>query len=277
MFNKEAIEELKQDDSTNGILEAIVEINRETYIPVAPKRATPEAIEIQSLEQYMEFRSRFRMDFHTSSIGDFIKYCKDFTRPDAMCFVDGDSMRAKTIFDVGSVALPGHQEHLATVRLKKTAAFKNITNLDGSHLEQKKAGEFLEDWFENIQCFTKEGDTMSAKEAANALYKLTIESARQVESTVGDFSAEISDMQRIEARTAGKHPSEIQFKCEPYQGFSTYTFVIRLSIITSEKVPYIGFRVLQREAMEEEIINEFKEKIVDGLESTDIDTYIGDC
>lgn len=275
MFNQEAIQELKQDDSTSAILDAISEIQEEALVPLAPKRATPESIELQSIEKYMEFRARYRMSFDTSSIKEFIQYCINFSRRDAICLIDVDSMRAKTIFDMGSIERPEHQEHTAKINLKETSAYKKIIRHDGDHLSQKAAGEFLEDWYENIICYTKEGDSMSAKEAANALYKLTIESARQVESSVSDFSAEISDMQRIEAKTAGKQPAEIHFKCEPYYGFSTYNFVIKLSIVTGEKTPYIGFRIAQREAIEEEIVNEFKEKVVDGLKDTDIQTYIG--
>jgi uncharacterized protein YfdQ (DUF2303 family) len=184
-------------------------------------------------------------------------------------------MTAKTIFDLGTTDLPEHKEHKATLSLKKTAAFKALLGCDDSKFSQKNAADFLEDWEDNIAVFNQSGESMTLRQATKALRDLTIESAREINSQVNDFSESMSAMERIEAKNQHSLPSSIVFNCIPYLALKNRDFTIRLSIITGGDRPTIGFRIVRIDAIEEEIALEFKDLLVEAFESLSLDTYIG--
>jgi uncharacterized protein YfdQ (DUF2303 family) len=142
-------------------------------------------------------------------------------------------------------------------------------------LSQKNAAEFLEDWEDNLQVFNQAGESMTIHQATKALRDLTIESAREVNSQVNDFSESMSAMERIEAKNQSSLPSAIVFKCVPYLALSEREIVIKVSLITGGEKPTIGLRLVRIDAIEEEIALEFKELLVAAFEALTLDTYLG--
>lgn len=271
-MEKAAIQQIQESANIPAIIKQLQEIGTDI-----PTLVTPAQMDVTSMEKYMANPSRFRMSYSTTSIADFIEYTVEFDKKGATCFVNAESMTAKTIFDLGTTDLPEHKEHKAGLSLKKTAAFKALLNCDGDKYSQKSAAEFLEDWEDNITILSQDGETMPLRLAAKSLRDLTIESAREVNSQVNDFSESMSAMERVEAKNQHSLPSSIIFNCVPYLSLGARNFTIRLSIITGSDRPTIGFRIVRIDAAEEEIALEFKDKLVAAFSELTLQTYIGEA
>ncbi len=269
-MTKEAVEHIQ---NTANIPEIIKHVSQhETQVPIV---TTPDNMSIHDLEKYMPNASRYRLSFETTSTEDFIAYNHEFSIEGATCFVDAERMRAKSIFDLGTVESPGHKQSTAQLQLKKTAAFKAIYQINGDAMGQKQAAEFIEDWADFIQVTAQDGSEMNANAAAHSLQKLTIESAKSVTSNVHDFGESTQSMDSIEARSEKALPAQINFTCITYQGLTERTFTLRVGILTSGDKPKLVFRILQLEAMEEAIAEEFKNILVDAFADLELKTYIG--
>ena len=271
-MTKDAVQHIQESGNIPAIIKQVSD--QGTQIPVA---IVPESMNGLSLEKYMEYAARYRQKYKTTSIEDFIAYNEKFDVKGATCFVNAEDMDAKSIFDLGTTEQAGHKEHTAILTLKKTAAFKALCNINGRQLGQKDAAEFIEDWADNIKVFTKAGDSMTAKAAAKSLQDLTIEAAREVNSKVSDFGESMSAMERIEAKNQDTLPAEINCKCLTYQGLTTEEFTLRVGVLTSGEKPKLVLRILQLEAKEEEIAEEFKAKLVSAFEKLEVETFIGEA
>lgn len=269
-MTKDAIQHIQETANIPAVIEQLGAAA--TQVPVS---VIPNTMSIESLERFMPNASRYRLAFSTTSIDDFIEYNTEHDKVGATCFVDAEYMKAKSIFDLGTVDAPEHKENQATLALKKTSAFRAICNINGEKLPQKLAGEFIEDWADNIFVFTKAGDAMTPVQAAKSLQDLTVESAREVNSKVDDFGANMSAMERIEAKNQDLIPAEIHFACIPYSGLRERKFKLRVAILTGDDKPKLVFRIMQLDAIEEELADEFKQKLSDNFNELELKTFIG--
>ncbi len=269
-MQKEAIQQIQTSAHIPAIIKQLAEVGTE-----APCIVTPNEFKVTDLEAFMEHRSSYRLGMNTSSLNDFIAYSQKFQQSGATCFINAERMRAKTVFDLGTEAVPGHQRHVSTLSLDKTAQYEAILNVNGERLSQKTASEFIEDWNDVITVFSSEGEVIPNAVAAKRLRDLTIDTAREINSKVDDFGESMSAMERIEARGKDLLPNKIQFICVPYLDLSEYNFTVRVSILTGGDRPELCFRIIQLETVQEKIVSEFKKVLVDAFEGNDIDTFIG--
>lgn len=243
-----------------------------TQVPVA---LVPDSMSIQTLEKFMPNASRVRLLYRTTSIADFVKYSSERELEGSACFVDAEEMSAQAIIDLGTEESPGHQDHKARLNLKKSAAFKSLLDINGLKQSQKSAAEFVEDWADDLAVLNSAGDVMNLQASVKALLDMTIESAREVNSKVGDFGEQMSAMERIEAKNQDSLPSTILFTCVPYGGLTSREFKLRVSVLTGGERPAVMYRIIGLESQQEEIAEEFKGNLSEGFEETGIATYIG--
>lgn len=269
-ITKDAIQHLEKNEILVALAASLSSIGTQ-----APTMVLPAGFEVKDLESSMEHRTSYRYHFKTKSIPDFVEYCQEFDREGAKCFIDSDLMAAQTIFDLGTEESPLHQRHKANVGLDKTAAFRAILNINGEHLSQKNAGNFIEDWADNMIIFTKEGDHMTPAAAAKQLREITVEQVSNIDSKVSDFGESMSAMESIEAKNQEKIPAEIKFKCIPYQGLAEREFVLRVAILTGGGRPEVSLRILKLEAQEEDMAEEFKEILTGSFKDSELKTFIG--
>jgi len=156
-MDKSAIEQIQQS-ATQECLVRHLKSNL-THDPVI---IAPDNFKLRSLEPYMKNRSGYRFTFKTESINDFIQYGIDFDQVGASCFVDSSHMVAKTVFDLGTLEEPLHQEHTAFLSLEKTAAFSKLLSMNGAKLSQRQASDFIEDWDDSIVIRSTSGEYMGA-------------------------------------------------------------------------------------------------------------------
>lgn len=269
-MDKSAIEQIQQSAVQGMLIEHLENI--ENNVPLI---VSPDNFSVTNLEQYMEHRSSYRFSFQTKSIKDFIQYGKDFDRVGALCFVDSSNMGARTVFDLGTLDEPLHQNHKASLSLDKTAAFLALLDVNGNRMGQKQASDFIEDWADDIVVFNTSGDAMSPTQAANSLRDLTIETARSINTKVGDYSEAMSAMEKVEAKNKNSLPGEITFNCTPYLHLKERSFKIRVSLITSGDRPALTFRIIKLEPTREEIAEEFKGILVAGFAKAKTKVYMG--
>lgn len=246
---------------------------RETACPTA---LIPDGVSIESLEDFDLERYRFRGTMETTSIDDFARYSTGYSSAEtpARCFIDADNMRARSIFNIGTLANPGHADNTAHIGLKKTAPFRALLAINGDRLNQKQIAEWLEDWKDYLLAFDADGDTMQITQAAQAVRRVTIQQATQSDHEDGDFTGKKSLMQSIEASSKEVMPVAFEFKCVPYEGLGERAFSLRNSLLKSGE-PCFVLRIVQLEAQEEAIANEFRDLLISKFDGKPVETFIG--
>jgi uncharacterized protein YfdQ (DUF2303 family) len=210
---------------------------------------------IVSLEKLNNFRSRFRGAFGTSVLSEFAAYLK--ANPGGVGFIDPKMCTAKMFLNLGTPGLPGHADWTATLWLDNTAAFAAVLAIDGRQQSQRSLVEWMEDWSGNL----RQVDGGSISGVVSLVRALTIKSNSEVTHTDKDFGAKKSALEEIEARSTSAIPTHVNFRCAPHVGFQDRDFPLRLSIITGEK-PALVLRIVSKEALFEEIANEFKDLLI---------------
>lgn len=241
-----------------------------------PTALLPQNTSVESLERYSLERFRFRGAMDTTSIDDFVRYSVGYAQEDdkARCFIDADNMLARSIFNIGTLDNPGHADNVASIKLKKTAPFRALLAINGDHLNQKQIAEWLEDWSDYLLAFDASGNTMTIAQAAQAVRRVTIQQATQADHEDSDFSGKKSLMQSIEASSKEVMPVAFEFKCVPYEGLGERRFSLRNSLLKSSD-PIFVLRIVQLEAQEEAIANEFRDLLVGKFDGKPVDTFIG--
>ena len=241
-----------------------------------PTALLPEGTGVESLERFSLERFRFRGAMTTTSIDDFARYSKGYASDSepARCFIDADNMTARSVFNIGTLDNPGHADNVASITLKKTAPFRALLQIDGQRLKQKQIAEWLEDWSDYLLAFDADGNTMQISQAAQAVRRITIQQATQQDHETSDFAGKKSLMQSVEASSKDVMPVAFEFKCVPYEGLGERRFSLRNSLLTSDE-PCFVLRIIQLEAQEEEIANEFRDLLISKFDGESVETFIG--
>jgi len=241
-----------------------------------PLVALPSELKVHDLEKYLPERARFRGRLDTESVEAFVEYAEEQGAA-CPCFVDGETMAARVVFDLGTVNHPGHADHSAWLKMKQTAPYSALLDRDGSPYTQRETAEWLEDWRDFLEALDGDGKKVDIKRAITTIRNLTIETKQGQEFTEGDFKSKRTAMEEIEAK--GKQdglPSFIVFKCVPYEGLKERPFHMRLSLRTARgDAPSFVLRIVRLEREQEEITKEFRGLLDEKFKSTDIKTYIG--
>lgn len=241
-----------------------------------PTTILPDGTSVASLERFALERFRFRGAMDTTSIDDFVRYSVAYAQEEekARCFIDADNMLARSIFNIGTLDNPGHADNVASIKLKKTAPFRALLAINGDRLSQKQIAEWLEDWSDFLLAFDAEGQTMDISKAAQAVRRVTIQQTNQADHEDSDFAGRKSLMQSVEASSKDVMPVAFEFKCIPYEGLGERRFSLRNSLLKSGE-PVFVLRIVQLEAQEEEMANEFRDLLIAQFDDKPVETFIG--
>ena len=241
-----------------------------------PTAVLPAGTGIESLERFSSERFRFRGAMETTSIDDFVRYSSGYAKEDekARCFIDADNMLARSIFNIGTLDNPGHADNVASIKLKKTAPFRALLSINGDHLNQKQIAEWLEDWSDYLLAFDADGGSMSIANAAQAVRRVTIQKTNAADHEDGDFRGKKTLMESIEASSKDVMPAAFEFKCVPYEGLGERRFSLRNSLLKSND-PVFVLRIVQLEAQEEAIANEFRDLLIGKFDGKPVEAFIG--
>lgn len=237
---------------------------------------------LESLERFELQRARFRGNFKTTEPDAFAAYAKEKSTENASCFVNAKKMTADLIFNIGTIAAPGHCDDRANLGLEITAPYRALLAIVDKRLSQKEVAEFIEDWRQLMTASSEEdmdGNT-TAIPLARAIYairKITIEAKATTESETRNFGATNTSMDSIDVKSADMPPAFLHFTCEPYLGLTQRAFSLRLSVIT-DRQPSLTLRIVRHESQLEEMAKEFESLINEKLADIEpaVKTFIGE-
>jgi len=240
-----------------------------------PVVAVPDNFALHDLEKFMPGRARFRGEYETRSIEDFLAYSLEYDNLGAGCFVDPERMRAKAIFNLGIENDPGHADHTATLTMKETAEYRALLDVHCKTLDQKELAEFVEDWSDYIDALDSDGNQMSLPRAVTAIRNMSIEAKSNTETGVGDFKASRSSLESVEAKSKHDMPNSLRVSCVPYEGLAEREFELRLSAIAhSDNGVKFSVRIKRHEALVQDIGNELAAAI-QSRQTMEMSVFIG--
>lgn len=254
-MDKSAIQMLQQ---------TAIDADRLRIPPELDKRliALPNDYNLHDLEAYHPERAQFRGTFDTQSIADFVAYVR---ARGGEGYIDADRHQATVFFDLGTKDNPGHARHRANLTLNKTAAYHALLQACGTKLDQRTLVDWLEDWSPNLLAFAQDGAHITLSNAVAAVRQVTIASKKETENTEGDFNAARSTLEEVEARSRLGLPAAFTFECEPYLGLPSRVFRLRLGVLTSHDKPTLTLRIVQKEAQDEAIAQDFKRVLIEEI------------
>lgn len=224
---------------------------------IAPALAAlPQGMNTLDLEMFQDHRRRFRGVLHTHLIEAFAHYHAQ-QKVIGTCFINPEDMQAISYFDIGDTEAPGHCEHAARLKLKKTAELSALEDfLSMMPCDQKKLAEFIEEYRTYITATDSDGSPMDIAHVIQAVRKIEVNATAQQSSQVGNFDAAVSAMERVELQ-GQRLPAFIGFTCTPFFGLSERTITMRLSLITGEK-PKLSLRRIAAELDQQAMAEEFQ-------------------
>jgi len=243
--------------------------------------AVPNDIGITDLESKLPNRRRARGLMQTSTFDAFKGYVEAHREDGACIFVSENDMTASAVLNLGTPEAPGHADQRANLKLIPTVAFNVLVTftsalLHGRPKTQVEVAEFMEDWTDYFAFKSESGVYLSPASVIASIRRITIESAKKVETSAQQLSASQSTFDSIKATGAGDAlPTGITFTCEPYRGLESRTFDLRLSVIAGDKAPGFHLRMVTPERHTEEMANEFKDR-VNGLFAGAMPVLVGE-
>jgi uncharacterized protein YfdQ (DUF2303 family) len=220
--------------------------------------ALPNNFTVHDLEKSQPCRRRARGTMTTSSLEHFCDYVKVRAQEGSCVFIDQQKIQATAVLNLGTAGAPGHADDLAIYAPMQTAAYKALLAISGGMpRSQREVAEFLEDWGPDFITARHGEETMPHAQAVAAIRKVTIESLSKSENTQEQLSASRSAFDQVKATSAdGKLPTTFVFSCEPYAGFISRSFTLRLAILTSDKAPTLTLRIVKAEQHAEAMAKE---------------------
>lgn len=228
--------------------------------------------QLVSLIKYLPAPQRFTGRFITNYIDAFATYCANQQGENAKCFIEPNTMEAKTIFDFGTLDAPQHRDHDAILKLELTEEYHGLISADKHKYPQRGFIEWLEDYRDNITFYRDEVEIAfsSGLSALRSITKSKIKTA-----SVESLSQSQSLLESIDSAGDTLMPTGFNFSCLPYNGLSPIKAYCRINFFSdedSEKITF-SFSIVRREKIDENITMNFKDVLLNMLTNTAV--YIG--
>ncbi|MFV0411270.1 MAG: DUF2303 family protein [Paracoccus sp. (in: a-proteobacteria)] len=223
--------------------------------------------EIRDTEKYQDGRNRIRGTFITPVFTDFKDYIDSKETTNIPVFVSKDNVKAVAILNYDVTGFEqGHCDHTATLELEQTVTWKKLNDLKGQKLNQKAFATLLEDWATVFRATTESGELIAINEAINTVRNMTIDSNIKVDTQVNNMSQSRSVLERVEAQsTIGKLPAYFEIDDPTYIGLDEKFIKLRLVVNSGESAPIFTLQIVKEELLVNEIIQEFKNKVIELL------------
>ena len=235
--------------------------------------AIHENFNVHDLEQFQAGRNRARGVLKTPSFEDFKSYVLGNTQSEnsvpevkvyAPVFVDHKNVSATAILNFKVVGLAqGHCDHKAVLQLEPTVVWEKLNQLKDTKLNQKRFATLLEDWASVFAATSETGETIHIAEAINAVRNMKVGASSTTDSSVSNMQETRSVFDKVEASsTAGKLPSYFEIIDPAYVGLDDKTIRLRLVVNSSDGEPSFALQIVKEELLRNEIIQEFKGKVI---------------
>lgn len=228
--------------------------------------AVHENYNIQDTEEYQIVRNRPRGAFQTSVFGDFKSFVEAEQIQSANIFVDYKNIQAVAVLNFGEENAQGHCDYTATLQLEPTTAWTKLNKLKNQKLNQKDFAVFLEDWVDLLVAYDADNNVIEHKEALNAVRNMKIDSNFNTESAVENTREVRSAVSEIAAKAKqGKLPAHFIIRDSTYVELDARDIKLRLLVNANDGNPLFTIQIVREELMLNEIVLDFKEKVLNLL------------
>jgi len=245
---------------------------------------------VTDLEQFLHGRSRARGVLKTPSFDDFKTYVVGHSEKKntptqlsssnalhaepqtALVFVDHKNVAATAIlnFIQGDFA-QGHCDHKAVLKLEPTVVWEKLGQIKDNKFDQKRFATLLEDFAGVFVAIAANGEEISNGEALNAVRNMKVDVSAKSDSQVNNTSESRSVLENVEASTTvGKLPAYFEIKDSAYIGLDEKTIKLRLIVNGADGSPVFALQIVKEELLRNEIIQEFKNKVIELLPDNEV-------
>lgn len=211
--------------------------------------ALPDGFSLASLEQYEAQRYYPRGHYSTRDYRDLLAYAAareaDFTG--AAMYIDPEDMVARIIFDydVGR----GHGKNTAYCEAEQTPLYSALYRIcRNGPTSQKELIQLLEDWAGDITAHDKDGAEIPLNTAVSLLSSLTVEKAKRIKQTQGDWEHERTVAEQAALKAEGQMVAELRIIDELYTGTEEkITVRARLSLAVADDKFFLKLRLIGEE------------------------------
>ncbi|WP_168377812.1 DUF2303 family protein [Acinetobacter cumulans] len=231
-------------------------------------QAVHENFKVLDAEKYQNGRNRIRGIFATPIFADFAQYIADApTTGSVPVFVSRDDVKAVAVLNYSEKGFDqGHCDHTATLQLDPTVVWKKLNQLKDTKLDQKRFATFLEDWASVLSAVDADDNQISIKEAIVAVRNMKVdintsneaevENTREVRTAYADIAAKAKK---------GQLPAKFKILDTAYVGLDEKEIELRLIVNGGSGEPIFAIQIVKEEILVNEIIQEFKQKVIDLL------------
>lgn len=229
--------------------EAITEQLNKLIQGAAHVIAMPDGFSIENLERFDERRYHPRGAYKTRDYRDLLAYAKareaDFTG--SALFIDPKDMIARVIFDYDGGR--GHGKNTAHCEAEATPLYFALRRICHKDLtSQKELVQLLEDWAGEITAHDKDGAEIPLNTAVSLLSSLTVEKAKRLKQTQGDWEHERTVAERAALKAEGQMVTELRITDELYTGTAEKNTVrARLSLVVADDKFALNLRLVGEE------------------------------
>jgi len=247
----QAIQELAVSQQSNFILHSD---------KISPSVIIPNNHKLTNIEYLLEAPKRFRAEFNTILIDEFVAYINKNGTERTGIFINPKDMSAEAIINMGSDEKPEWGDHKAKLALTKMPEFSEFIKNNGRTLSQQDFIDFAEDWKDHIEFIDVSEETLDFRSSINAIRRLTVSATQSNESITGNFNASQSSLDAIEIKAAGSVlPYGFIFTCTPYESFLQTILLCQIRALTDGKTVNLKYRIMMLDSHINNIGIEFKE------------------
>ena len=229
--------------------------------------AVNEDYNVLDLEKYQIGRNRARGVLNTPSLEDFKSFVLNNQSKIAPVFVDHKNVSATAVLNyLEDGYSQGHCDHLASLKLEPTVIWSKLQNLKDRKLSQRDFAVFIEDWVSVLEITDADGNVIGGAQALAAIRNMKINASVSTESNVGNLSESRSRFDQVEARSKEEFtPAYFKIHDSAYFGLDERLIVLRLIINTNDEKPVFSIQIVKEELLLDEIIQDFKAKVIELL------------
>ena len=222
---------------------------------------------IEDLEEFANGRNRARGVLRTPSLEDFKTFVLNDQSETAPVFVDHKNVSATAVLNYSQAEYAqGHCDYQAILKLEPTVVWSKLNSLKDRKLSQRDFAVFIEDWVSVLEITDADGNVISGAQALAAIRNMKIDSSVTVDNSVGNLSESRSRFEQVEARSKEEFtPAYFKIHDSAYLGLDERLIVLRLIINTNDEKPVFSIQIVKEELLCNEIVQEFKEKVIDLL------------
>ena len=232
---------------------------------------------IEDLEVFAHGRNRARGLLKTPSFEDFKSFVLDsnphkhddeLVVPNpAPVFVDHKNVSATAILNFSLKGFSqGHCDHKAILQLEPTVVWSKLNALKDRKLSQRDFAVFLEDWVSVLEITDAAGNVIGGAQALAAVRNMKIDATVSADHSVGNMSESRSRFDQVEARSKEEFtPAYFKIRDSAYFGLDERLIVLRLVINTNDDKPAFSIQIVKEELLLDEIIQDFKAKVIELL------------